>query len=153
MLLEVRALWVRMNKYNQSTFSKQKKKKVKKNSQLLSFLFLSLLWKSKQTFQEQQSYFLSEPQVALALMDCLSLGKSSSGRVLEGWECSAQCALLPEQHLKSCSPAWVMGALLGSWKLIVHHGLNPAFSSLSLICAQSLSGAIFYFLWVLVALD
>lgn len=27
MLLEVRALWVRMNKYNQSTFSKQKKKK------------------------------------------------------------------------------------------------------------------------------
>lgn len=45
-----------------------------------------------------QSYFLSEPQVALAHMDCLSLGKPSEGAVLEWWECSAECPLLLVKH-------------------------------------------------------
>lgn len=92
----------------------------------------SLLWRSKQTLQEQQqSYFLSEPQVALALVGCLSLRNPAKAESWRGGN-----PLLPVQHpeeLELCLALGLGNTLRKLRAHFIHHWLHPAFSSLFLI--------------------
>lgn len=92
----------------------------------------SLLWRSKQTLQEQQqSYFLSEPQVALALVGCLSLRNPAKAESWRGGN-----PLLPVQHpeeLELCLALGLGNTLRKLRAHFIHQWLHPAFSSLFLI--------------------